>query len=133
MLKQRFFRLLTELTSHKWISQWIGSFTKTRASRLLLLWYTRAYAIRTEEAEKPLETYQSLNEFFIRRLKDGLRPIHQHPFALVSPVDATVTGIGRINDNRTINVKGQNYKTDELLVHSPAFERYRGGFLLSFI
>lgn len=130
MTNQRFLRLLTELTSHKWISRLIGSFTKTMTSRWLIPWYSKTYAIRIEDAEKPLEAYKSLNEFFIRRLKDGLRPIDQNNSALVSPVDATITGIGRIDDNLTISVKGQNYKTEELLDHSPTFERYHGGFYI---
>jgi len=123
MAIQRLFHTLTELTSHKWSSKLIGSFTKTRASRWLLPLYSRAYGIRIEDAEKPLKAYQSLNEFFIRRLKDGLRPINQNSAALVSPVDATVTGIGRIDDKRTIHVKGQNYTTDELLGSGSTFNR----------
>lgn len=130
MAIQRLFHTLTELTSHKWSSKLIGSFTKTRASRWLLPWYSRAYGIRTEDAEKPLKAYQSLNEFFIRRLKDGLRPINPDNAALVSPVDATITGIGRIDDKSAIHVKGQNYTTDELLGSAPTFNRYRGGFFI---
>lgn len=121
MAIQHLFQMLTELTSHKWSSKLIGSFTKTRASRWLLPWYSRAYGIRTEDAEKPLKAYQSLNEFFIRRLKDNLRPINQNSAALVSPVDATITGIGRIDDKRIIHVKGQNYTTDELLGSDATF------------
>ncbi|MGG1660979.1 archaetidylserine decarboxylase [Brevibacillus sp. NRS-1366] len=130
MAIQRLFHTLTELTSHKWSSKLIGSFTKTRASRWLLPLYSRAYGIRIEDAEKPLKAYQSLNEFFIRRLKDGLRPINQNSAALVSPVDATVTGIGRIDDKRTIHVKGQNYTTDELLGSGSTFNRYHEGFFI---
>ncbi|MED3553910.1 archaetidylserine decarboxylase [Cytobacillus praedii] len=130
MAIRRLFHTLTELTSHKWSSKLIGSFTKTRASRWLISWYSRAYGIHTEDAEKPLKAYQSLNEFFIRRLKDGIRPIDQNNAALVSPVDATITGIGRVDEKSIINVKGQNYTTDELLGSAPTFNRYRGGFFI---
>lgn len=127
---QRLLCYLIELTSHKQLSWFIGLFTKTRVSRWLIPWYVKTYAIRTQDLAQPLYTYRSLNEFFVRRLKDGLRPIDQGASALVSPVDATVTGIGHIHDHLTIFVKGQNYRLEELLQHSPVNPKYKQGFFL---
>ncbi|UUZ89760.1 archaetidylserine decarboxylase [Paenibacillus sp. P25] len=97
---------------------------------MLIPWFSKSFSIRMEEAERPVDTYRTLNEFFIRRLKESDRPIDPHPSALVSPVDAAITGIGRIDDHLKIQVKGQHYKTEESLDHSPTFERYRGGFYI---
>lgn len=126
-LDQRFLRTLTELTSNKELSHLIGAFTKTKISRLLIPLYAKTYAIRVEEAEKPLNAYRTLNDFFIRRLKSGVRKIDQDSSSLVSPVDATITGIGRIDDHLTFTVKGQSYKIEELLEHSPYTQKYNKG------
>lgn len=122
------FRLLTELSSRKWISRATGAFAKSEASRLLIPWFAKAYGIRTEDAEKTIAEYRSLNEFFTRRLKPGLRPFDPDPAALLSPVDALVTGIGPIRAGTMLDVKGQDYTVEELLNRSPRTVNYRNGF-----
>jgi phosphatidylserine decarboxylase len=37
-----------------------------------------------EEAALPLENYASLQEFFVRKLKEGSRPIDPDPYCLVT-------------------------------------------------
>jgi len=88
------------------------------------------YGIAIEEAEKRMDEYSTLNEFFTRRLKPGMRVIDSDPGALVSPVDALITGAGKIHDGTILNIKGQDYTIDELLAGSPRTENYRGGFCL---
>ncbi|KIL41821.1 phosphatidylserine decarboxylase [Gordoniibacillus kamchatkensis] len=130
MSDRHFLRLLTELTSHKWLSRLVGALTKSRVSRILIPWYSRTYAIQIQEAEKPLRDYRTLNDFFIRRLKEGLRPVHPDASSLVSPVDGTVTGIGRIHDDLAITVKGQDYNVWEILNQEQVSDTYRGGFFI---
>lgn len=78
----------------------------------------------------PLSQYKTLNEFFTRRLKPGLRPIHEGTGALVSPVDALITGAGEITSGTIVNVKGQDYTIDELLNRSPRTANYMNGYYL---
>lgn len=92
--------------------------------------FVKTYGIPAEDAEKPLAAYRSLNEFFIRRLQADLRPIDQNTDSLLSPVDATVTGIGQIEADLLITVKGQEYSINEFLDHSPIADRYRSGFFI---
>jgi len=125
---KRIYRLLTELSSRKWISRLAGTFAKSGMSRVLIARFAKLYGIRTEEAEKALHEYKTLNEFFTRRLKDGLRPIDESPDALVSPVDGLITGMGRVENGMMMNVKGQDYSLDELLNRSPRVVSYRNGF-----
>ncbi|WP_010499843.1 phosphatidylserine decarboxylase [Paenibacillus elgii] len=65
-LNRHLFCLLTELSSRKWLSERIGSFTKSKASRRLIRRFVKTYGIRVEEAEQPLDAYESLNAFFYR-------------------------------------------------------------------
>jgi phosphatidylserine decarboxylase len=127
-MNKAFFRLLTELSSRKWISSLTGAFAQSSVSRLLIPRFAKLYGIQLEDAEKVVGEYRSLNEFFTRRLKPGLRPIHEASDALVSPVDALITGMGRIESGQLLNVKGQNYTIDEMLNESPRKVNYKNGF-----
>lgn len=88
------------------------------------------YGIRLEEAEKALHDYRTLNEFFTRRLKEGMRTVDTAIEALVSPVDALITGAGPIEAGTILNVKGQDYTVDELLNRSPRTESYKDGYYI---
>lgn len=122
------FRLMTELSSRKWVSRITGAFAQSPLSRRLIPRFARAYGIPLQDAEKAVHQYTTLNEFFTRRLKPGLRPIDTSTDALVSPVDARITGIGPIEDGLLLNVKGQNYTVEELLNGSPRIVNYKRGF-----
>lgn len=127
-MRKALFQLMTELTSRKWISRLSGKVAKSSFSRLWIGAFVRTYGIDPEEAEKAIGEYASLNEFFTRRLKPGARPIDEHPEALISPVDARITGMGRIEDGLLLGVKGQDYSVEELLNGSPRTVNYHGGF-----
>lgn len=127
-MKKRALRLLTELCSCKYISRLAGWLATSSLSHRLIPAFVRTYNIRVEEAEKPLHQYRTLNEFFTRKLKPGIRPIVAGETQLSSPVDATITGMGVIEDGILFNVKGQNYTLDELLHDSPYVQTYKHGY-----
>ncbi|SEN76175.1 archaetidylserine decarboxylase [Paenibacillus sp. OV219] len=123
-------RSMTELSSRKWISRITGRFAQSPASRRFIPKFARMYGIAIEEAEKQLHEYGNLNEFFTRRLKPGARTIDQDAAALVSPVDALITGCGPIEQGTILNVKGQDYTIEELLNRSPRMENYKNGYYM---
>ncbi|WP_410514163.1 archaetidylserine decarboxylase [Paenibacillus sp. BR2-3] len=127
MVKQ-FLRLMTELSSRRWLSRLMGYLSHSRLSRFFIPAFIRIYHIPAAEAEKNPEEYRSLNEFFSRRLKSGMRPVAAEPDALVSPVDAMITAMGDITAGTIMNVKGQDYQLEDLLNHSPHLELYKKGF-----
>jgi phosphatidylserine decarboxylase len=127
-LIKAWFRLLTELSSRKFVSRTTGKIAKSRFSRRWIASFAKTYAIAVEEAEKPLEQYESLNEFFTRRLKPDSRQIDPAPDAVVSPVDARITGAGEIREGQLLNIKGQDYTLEELLGRSPRIVNYTHGF-----
>jgi phosphatidylserine decarboxylase len=129
-MAKRFFRLMTELSSRKSVSRLTGAFAKSKASRSLIPWFAKTYGIPVQDAEKHIREYQSLNDFFTRRLKPGLRPIDQGVDVLTSPVDSLITGIGPIREGQMLQVKGQDYTVEELLNHSPRTVSYKNGFFM---
>lgn len=106
MVKQ-LLRLMTELSSHRWLSRLMGAFSHSRLSRFLIPTFIRTYHIPAAEAEKPSGEYHTLNEFFSRRLKSGMRQIADSAGAVASPVDALITAMGEIHSGTIMNVKGR--------------------------
>lgn len=123
-------RAMTELSSRKWISRITGRFAQSGASRHMIPRFAKLYGIAIEEAEKQIHEYRTLNEFFTRRLKPGMRTVHDGPNSVASPVDAVITGIGGIRSGTIVNVKGQDYTIDELLNGSARASRYHNGFYM---
>jgi phosphatidylserine decarboxylase len=75
--------------------------------------FARIFGATIEEAELPLVEYASINAFFTRQLKPGLRPIE--PDAIVSPVDGAVGACGPVVDDVLVQAKGRNYSLAALL------------------
>lgn len=76
--------------------------------------YAWIFGVNLEEAEiTDLKQYRSLSEFFMRRLKDGARPVDD--YALVSPADGRVVNFGYIENRRIQQVKGVTYSLDSFL------------------
>jgi phosphatidylserine decarboxylase len=93
--------------------------------------FARTYGIDVSEAEKPLAEYVSVDDFFTRRLRDGVRPIDQAPNAVVSPADGTVVECGLAEDGQLIQAKGVRFTLDELLDERALADRLRGGAYLT--
>lgn len=106
----------------------MGRFSHSGASRLLIPTFAKSYGIPLDEAEKNIKEYRTLNEFFTRKLKPDMRPIHPLPEGLISPVDALITAMGEIQSGTILNVKGQDYSLKELLNYSPRAETYNHGY-----
>jgi phosphatidylserine decarboxylase len=89
--------------------------------------YTRRYEVDLAEAVLPAEGFRTFNEFFTRRLRDGLRPIDADPNAVVSPADGRFDDAGVIDAGRQFVVKGQPYNTATLLGSEADAASFAGG------
>jgi phosphatidylserine decarboxylase len=89
--------------------------------------FARKYGIDVAEAEKPIEEYSGLQEFFTRRLRPGARPIEATPEAVVSPADGTVVDRGVINDGRLVDAKGTAFTLEDLLADAELAAALDGG------
>jgi phosphatidylserine decarboxylase len=89
--------------------------------------YARATGADLSEVRLPLSEHPCLGAFFVRRLKDGARPIERDPGLFVSPVDGTVQSLSPLERGSILQAKGKPYALRELLGghEDPALE---GGF-----
>ncbi len=83
----------------------------------------------SEAEESDPRKYASFNAFFTRALRPGARPVDAAPTALVSPVDGTVSQIGRTDGSSLVQAKGLTYTLESLLDEAaPAWApAFRGG------
>ena len=107
-------------------------------ARLRLEWVKNAlidnfivnYRPDMSETEEPdPRKYASFNAFFTRALRPGARTVDPAPTALVSPVDGTVSQIGRTDGSSLLQAKGLSYTLESLLDEAaPAWASvFRGG------
>lgn len=93
--------------------------------------FARAVGIDVSEAELPLSAYGSLNQFFVRRLKDGARPWQLSQHEAGSPVDGVVGQFGTVANGRLIQAKGRDYSAAALLDDAAEAARFDGGVFLT--
>ncbi len=135
MLIERLQLALMHILPKNTVSRITGNFTRSRLSRPFIAAFIRYFQIDPAQAELNLESYQSLTEFFVRKLKPGLRPVAKGNDVLVSPVDGAVSELGPICDGTLIQAKGVNYSVLDLLGHDleKARKFHQGTFLTIYL
>ncbi|OWR28330.1 phosphatidylserine decarboxylase [Saccharibacillus sp. O23] len=108
-------------------SRSLKRFCDSAFSRILIPLFVRAYGIDTSEIGRPLKSYRSLTDFFVRDIHPDLRPADPDPAAVVSPVDGYVQTFGDIADDCTFEVKGKRYSFEELTSMKLGYSGFAGG------
>jgi phosphatidylserine decarboxylase len=101
------------------------------ARRSVLGAFARSVGIDVAEAELPLDEYGSVNEFFVRRLRPGVRAWPHDDTTIASPVDGIVGRHGTIRDGRLIQAKGRFYSAAALLASERDAAAFEGGSFLT--
>lgn len=85
-----------------------------RIKNYLIRDFIHKYDVNMNEAlEENPENYKCFNDFFIRQLKPGCRPLAKTD--LISPVDGCVSEIGDISKGMLLQAKNHYYSVEELL------------------
>ena len=111
--------LIHHLTPKQFLTRAAGFFAEREwgeVTTFVIETFISIYHIDMKEAlkENP-EDYKTFNEFFIRELKPGLRPLPRGLNAIAAPVDGTIAEYGYITYGRLIAAKGQDYSLRTLL------------------
>jgi phosphatidylserine decarboxylase len=93
--------------------------------------FARAVGIDVAEAELPLVEYPTLNAFFVRRLRPGVRDWPSDPRAAGSPVDGVVGAFGRVRSGTLLQAKGRPYAAADLLGDAGEAAAFDGGHFLT--
>lgn len=85
------------------------------------------YRVNFDEVRDPLETFPSLQSFFVRALKDGARPVDAAAEAFVSPCDGAWGASGIVEQGMALQVKGRPYSVGALLGDESLGAAFDGG------
>ncbi len=99
------------------LTAFAGSVANAQAGKLtthLINWFIDKYQVNmAEAANSDPASYASFNEFFVRPLKAGVRPIANSPF--VCPVDGAISQLGKIEQDQIFQAKGHHFSTTALV------------------
>jgi phosphatidylserine decarboxylase len=128
----RLFVALQYLLPQHALSRLVWHVTRSRNARIknfLIRRFIAGFAPDMSDALQPEPLhYGSFNDFFTRVLRPGARPIAGDAHTIVSPVDGTVSAIGRIEGSQLLQAKGRSFSVDALLAGAPAgHERFVDG------
>jgi phosphatidylserine decarboxylase len=122
-LRDRLFVAMQHLLPQHFLSRMVLGVTRIRfrpVKNLLIRSFVRRFKPKMSEAAQPNPLqYESFNAFFTRALNYGARSIDIDPTVLVSPVDGTVSQIGRLEGSKIIQAKGHDYTLEALLEGAP--------------
>jgi phosphatidylserine decarboxylase len=88
--------------------------------------FAAAAGVDAGEADRPLEAYVSVDDFFTRRLRPGARPIDRDPRHLVCPGDGRLLVAPRLGAG-PLPIKGTHVDVVALLGDVALARRYVGG------
>ena len=123
-------KLLTDLIlKRRWISKAYGRRMDSRRSIKQIPEFVKHYNIDLNEVERPLDSFRSFNDFFIRKLKADARPVDDQPTHLISPADARLY-IFQIKETQQFPVKGYWYQLNDLVKDEKLSKQYLDGWCL---
>ena len=131
-MKEQLYRKLIELSNGKMSSNLLKKFSSAKISKNFIPTYIKVYDINTTEVSKDVKQFDSLHQFFVRTLKDEVRPIDQREQMFTSPVDAKIESFGPIQKDMTFIVKEKAYSLNDLLGNEAYAKKYEDGQFIVF-
>ncbi len=119
--------LAAAVVKRRFVSQVYGWLQNRPASRRKIPGFVARLGIDPSEAERPLDDFASLNDFFTRRLRAECRPVNQDPKVLVSPADGRLLVLSPLAENAPLIVKNCRVTIAKLLEDSTAARCFRRG------
>mgnify|MGYP001550294357 FL=1 len=115
----RLFAWLQYLLPRFWMTALVYRLARIRNRRFKDLFIRRfiaLYNVDIEDVQRDVpDGFDTFNDFFIRELEEGARPVDADSTSVVSPVDGTVSSAGTIHGNRIFQAKGHDYSLEDLL------------------
>lgn len=108
-------KLLELLIKKKLFSKVYGSFCDSKKSKKKIESFIKEFDIDMSYSQKSLQEFESFNDFFTRKLKEGGRPIDSNSESLVSPGDGRLVAYEDIDLNKLIQIKGYTYSFNNLI------------------
>lgn len=128
LYRNRFGKLtLNGLIKKKFFSNFWGWVMNRKYSRKHIAPFIRKNNIDTTEFLNPIESYETFNQFFYRKLKKDARPIGE---GLVSPADGKIIAFSSIDSTQTFFIKGDHFNLFEFIQSDTLAKKYDKGTMV---
>jgi phosphatidylserine decarboxylase len=128
-MTDRVFLLLQRLLPKRALTEflgWLATRRGGRATRWAIERFIARYRVDMGEAADPDPgAYASFNDFFMRALAPGARPLASADW--ICPVDGAVSQCGAVESGLILQAKGHHYRLDALLADPHLAHRFEGG------
>ncbi|MGH9753694.1 MAG: phosphatidylserine decarboxylase [Blastocatellia bacterium] len=123
---------ITELLfKHRWATELYARLQHGPGSKAKIRKFVESHGVNIDEIERPIESFNSFNEFFIRRLKPSARPIDRDPESLISIADCRLS-VYPIREDAVYPVKARSFTIAQLVGDEEIAANYMGGLCLIF-
>lgn len=135
----KLFLLIQHILPKRLITTLVYRLTRIRVRAikdLLIRSFLKVYMVNLDEVQKSApDEFVSFNDFFIRELKSGSRPIDSSASSIVSPADGFIGAAGHIEKNSVLQAKGLDYNLEDLLATDldEAQSYYDGSFVTIYL
>lgn len=121
--------LLTNRVPRRSLTLFMGWFTHVDVPWLFRLsmrvWQRFGGPLNLDEAAA--KDFRTLHQVFTRELVEGARPIDGAPEIVISPCDALIGALGKVDAGNAFQAKGYPYALTELMGDSSVADRYANG------
>lgn len=119
---------ITELIAkRKVFSKLYGMYCDTKHSAKKIPSFVEDFNIDMNLSQTKIGDFKSFNDFFVRKLVPGARPVDKNPDVLVSPGDGRLTVYDNINLDNLVQIKNMTYSLKELINDDSIAEKYSEG------
>jgi len=112
-------RPLLSILSLPALSRTYGWLTRRKNPKFLIkkiiVFFAKHYKINMDDYSGNIADYNSLSEFFIRKLNQATRPLIKNEKYMLSPADGFLTNIETVYEDKTTQVKGIDYNISEFI------------------
>jgi phosphatidylserine decarboxylase len=106
---------ITELLfKHRWATELYARLQRGPGSKSKIRKFVESHGVNLDELERPIDSFNSFNEFFIRRLKPSARPIDRESASLISIADCRLS-VYPIRENAIYPVKAKSFTVAQLV------------------
>lgn len=123
--------LMNVIFKRRFTSNLIGFHKNSKYSKKEILPFINTFKINVDEILRPIDSFVSFNDFFIRELKEGSRKVDIDVKSLISPADSKLLTYTIKNDT-IIPFKGSRFTIYELLKNHDLANEYIDGVCLVF-
>ncbi len=122
-------RIILKLLTRPFISKVVGSYMNSGRSKKMIKGFIEKQSIDMSQFEE--REFNSYNDFFTRKMKDGKRPIDFDENALISPCDAKLS-VYKIDDDSIFEIKNSLYSIYDILGGNDKAFEFSEGYCLIF-